>query len=118
MPGGDGTGPLGGGPMTGRALGYCAGYGMPGGWRGPGFGFGRGFRGGRRGRFRGPGVHPWAAWGQGYWPAQHPAYFGPPSRAEQQEMLQSQIEYLEDALQELKQRQSELEAQQQKSQSE
>jgi len=33
-------------------------------------------------------------------------------------MLQNQIEYLEDALQELKQRQSELEAQQQKSQSE
>jgi len=30
MPGGDGTGPLGMGPMTGRAAGFCAGYGMPG----------------------------------------------------------------------------------------
>ncbi len=30
MPGGDGTGPMGLGPMTGRAAGYCAGYGMPG----------------------------------------------------------------------------------------
>jgi len=30
MPRGDGTGPAGMGPMTGRAAGYCAGYGMPG----------------------------------------------------------------------------------------
>ncbi|OPY86893.1 MAG: hypothetical protein A4E73_03818 [Syntrophaceae bacterium PtaU1.Bin231] len=30
MPRGDGTGPLGLGPMTGRAAGYCAGYPMPG----------------------------------------------------------------------------------------
>ena len=26
MPGGDGTGPMGMGPMTGRAAGFCAGY--------------------------------------------------------------------------------------------
>jgi len=30
MPRGDGTGPMGMGPMTGRAAGYCAGYGVPG----------------------------------------------------------------------------------------
>jgi uncharacterized protein DUF5320 len=30
MPGGDGTGPMGMGPMTGRAAGYCAGNGAPG----------------------------------------------------------------------------------------
>jgi len=30
MPFGDGTGPRGLGPMTGRAAGYCAGYGVPG----------------------------------------------------------------------------------------
>ncbi len=30
MPGGDGTGPFGMGPMTGRGMGYCAGYAMPG----------------------------------------------------------------------------------------
>ncbi|MBN2030229.1 DUF5320 domain-containing protein [bacterium] len=30
MPRGDGTGPAGMGPMTGRAAGYCAGYPMPG----------------------------------------------------------------------------------------
>ena len=30
MPRGDRTGPMGMGPMTGRAAGYCAGYGVPG----------------------------------------------------------------------------------------
>ena len=30
MPWGDGTGPAGWGPMTGRAAGYCAGYAVPG----------------------------------------------------------------------------------------
>ncbi|MCK4550655.1 MAG: DUF5320 domain-containing protein [Candidatus Aenigmarchaeota archaeon] len=30
MPGGDGTGPRGMGPMTGRRAGYCTGYNMPG----------------------------------------------------------------------------------------
>jgi len=39
MPRGDGTGPLGMGPMTGRAAGYCAGYGMPG-YMNPGYGRG------------------------------------------------------------------------------
>jgi len=49
MPRGDGTGPGGLGPMTGRAAGYCAGYSVPGfmnpsgGRLGLGFGYGRGF---------------------------------------------------------------------------
>jgi len=30
MPAGNGTGPMGLGPMTGRAAGYCTGYGVPG----------------------------------------------------------------------------------------
>lgn len=30
MPGGDGTGPMGMGPMSGRGAGFCAGYGAPG----------------------------------------------------------------------------------------
>lgn len=30
MPGGDGTGPMGMGPMTGRGAGYCAGFEVPG----------------------------------------------------------------------------------------
>jgi hypothetical protein len=48
MPFGDGTGPRGMGPMTGRGAGYCAGFGRPGftnpipvrGWLGFGFGWG------------------------------------------------------------------------------
>jgi hypothetical protein len=49
MPFGDGTGPRGMGPMTGRGAGYCAGFGQPGfvnpipgrGKFGFGFGWGR-----------------------------------------------------------------------------
>ncbi len=48
MPRGDGTGPLGQGPMTGRGLGNCAGNDRAGGFgRGYGYGFGRGFGAGR-----------------------------------------------------------------------
>ncbi len=54
MPGGDGTGPGGMGPMTGRAAGYCAGYPVPGYMNpipgGYGYGFGRGGWGRGRGR--------------------------------------------------------------------
>jgi len=50
MPGGDGTGPAGLGPMTGRGAGYCAGSNVPG-YANPlprmGMGFGRGRGGGR-----------------------------------------------------------------------
>ncbi|MFA5646281.1 MAG: DUF5320 domain-containing protein [Candidatus Ratteibacteria bacterium] len=48
MPRGDGTGPAGMGPMTGRAAGFCAGYGMPG-YANPIFGRGGMGFGGRRG---------------------------------------------------------------------
>ncbi len=41
MPRGDGTGRDGAGAMTGRGLGYCAGYDVPGYMHGGGFGFGR-----------------------------------------------------------------------------
>jgi len=55
MPRGDGTGPMGQGPMTGRGLGYCAGYPQPG-FMYPGPGFGRGFgKGWGRGFGRGRG---------------------------------------------------------------
>lgn len=61
MPGGDGTGPQGRGPMTGRGAGFCAGYGVAG-YANPqprggglgrgGLGRGRGWRG-AGGGFRG-----------------------------------------------------------------
>jgi hypothetical protein len=76
MPRGDGTGPMGMGPMTGRGAGYCAGFDAPGyanpgpgmaygrGFgRGPGRGWGRGFRGRGPGRWAGwYGYAPWSRW--------------------------------------------------------
>ena len=71
MPGGDGTGPAGMGPMTGRAAGYCAGYQVPGYANPlPGRGWGRGRGGWGRGMAWG---RPWGAgrgrgmgWGRGW----------------------------------------------------
>lgn len=62
MPRGDGTGPRGMGPMTGRAAGYCAGYSAPG-YANPISGRGRGFAvpAGRQGYGRGRGY----GWGRG-----------------------------------------------------
>ena len=47
MPRGNRTGPWGLGSMTGRGLGYCAGYSTPGYTKGPGMGWGRGYGLGR-----------------------------------------------------------------------
>ena len=114
MPRGDGTGPAGMGPMTGRAAGYCAGYATPGCVNpvgGQGFGaFGRGRGGGgrgRRNRFYATGVPGWqrAAMAQ-------PAYAAPfgPAQASEQELdaLKGQAKYFEDALEGIKKRIEEL----------
>lgn len=63
MPGFDGTGPAGAGPMTGGARGYCnpSGYARYG--RGYGMGYGRGYGMGRG--FRG-GFGPGPGWGRGF----------------------------------------------------
>lgn len=80
MPAGNRQGPYGDGPMTGRGMGYCAGYDTPGfaaapagrmgggQWFGPGFGRGRGFRGygfGRGGLGRGFRYGVGYGWGPG-----------------------------------------------------
>ena len=116
MPRGDGTGPAGMGPMTGRAAGYCAGHAAPGFadpvpgrgtrfgmGRGLGRGLGRGFRGGRGGRWAAPQGVPV--------PSGYPAPYVPPvPTAEQQlEGLRAQAEHLENALDSIKERVSELE---------
>ena len=109
MPRGDGTGPAGLGPMTGRAAGYCAGYPVPGfanpiPGRGLGFGYGRGlgfgFRGGR-------GSFPYFGTGYGY---PYGTSFGiEPTPQHEIEALQNQSKYLEDALEGIKKRIAELE---------
>ena len=70
MPRGDRTGPAGQGPMTGRGLGYCAGYNSPGFTRG--YGMGMGWGGGRRGY----------GFGRGYF---GPNYAYPPPAQQQAE---------------------------------
>ena len=132
MPGGDGTGPGGMGPMTGRAAGFCAGYPVPGyanpvAGRGMGMGWGRGFRGGGFGRGRGFG---WAGAGYGVpaWGGAANPYVGggaaavpyayggapfAPGLTAQQELdnLKGQAEYFEDSLDGIKKRIEELESQ-------
>ena len=90
MPGFDRTGPAGTGPMTGRQLGRCAGYGsdVPG--RGFG-GFGRGFRGGfGRGYGRGLGFR----WGSRFW--DYPGGFQPDVSDET--LLENEARTLKDQL--------------------
>lgn len=120
MPGGDGTGPLGMGPMTGRAAGYCAGYSVPGymnpyGGRYPrigraflgGFGRGRGYRN----VFYATGYPGWVRYNMGYpaWgaPAGYP-YAADIDSGEEKEILKAQSEALQKQLEEINARLDEL----------
>lgn len=87
MPGGDGTGPMGAGAMTGRAAGYCVGNGAPG-YANGGGGRGHGFwgRGCGRGRGRGPGLG-FGWFGRAPMRAAQPAA---PTRDEELEVLKRQ----------------------------
>lgn len=113
MPLGDRTGPLGLGPMTGRAAGYCAGYPVPGylnpipgrGW----FGWGRGWFGRGRGWrhwFWATGLPGWARAWLGYpafggWVYPYPASVTP---EEEMAYLQDQAEILKKNLEEINKR--------------
>ncbi len=98
MPRGDGTGPDGFGPMTGRALGYCAGYSSPGFTKGRGMGLGRG-----RGRGRGRGFR------RRYWspsipirdPYVEPPYAEPVYRYSEEDELEGLKRYAENLKKEL-----------------
>lgn len=113
MPGGDGTGPMGQGPMTGRGAGYCAGLGMPGyANRGFGYGMGCGFgRGGGRGfrhRFWATGLPRWArpGWEMGAYAAPQPQ-----TSQDELEMLKAQSEQMQQNLQQIQQRIDQLQSQ-------
>ncbi|RLF33192.1 MAG: hypothetical protein DRM98_02655 [Thermoplasmata archaeon] len=109
MPGGDRTGPLGLGPRTGRAAGYCAGYSVPGYMNlipgfGRGFGYGRGFGRGLWGRGR------WF-WRRGYYPYPAPYYrdiYPEPSREEEKTYLETLVKNLEEELKAVRERLQEL----------
>ena len=103
MPRGNGTGPAGLGPMTGRGAGFCAGYAVPGyvnpvggrGYSGCGRGFGgRGGGRGWRNQFYATGLPSWARAGVGF-----SGPVGPTVTAEQElEGLKQQADFLQNSL--------------------
>jgi hypothetical protein len=113
MPGGDRTGPLGAGPRTGRAAGFCAGFRMPG-YANPnmGSGYGRGYgRGFGRGFNRGFRNRGWDYYGIPSWGAPpnmpfgyNQPYYEKAAYADELEQLRSQEKYLDDSLRELRER--------------
>lgn len=92
MPGGDRTGPMGQGPMTGRGMGYCSGNVQPG-YAVSGFGCGLGRRGRGRG-FR----NMYYMTGQPGWRR----YTAPAVPVDSQKALQNQARYLEEELNQIK----------------
>ena len=109
MPRGNGTGPMGRGPMTGRAAGFCAGNGRsgfenPASGRGCGFGYGRGMGGGFgrgfRNMFFATGLPGWAR--SGGTPA--------PVGMNEKQVLKSQADALQVQLDTVRQRLGRLEA--------
>ncbi len=105
MPWGDGTGPLGLGPMTGRRAGYCAGFPVPG-YMNPGPYWGRGFGRGRgwRRMYYATGLPGWARFGvYNYAPPVQPVY------KDEKEFLKEQAKYLKEELDEIAKRLKELE---------
>ncbi|MEW6665837.1 MAG: DUF5320 domain-containing protein [Thermodesulfobacteriota bacterium] len=123
MPGFDGTGPMGAGPMTGGGRGFCnpayAGYGARygGGFSyGPGYGRGRGFRGGSgrgRGYVRGSGWRAfYPTWSAGRGPAYGPAYGNPYGMNPQDELqvLRDQADAIKNDLDAISKRIQELES--------
>lgn len=95
MPGGDRTGPMGNGPMTGKQAGFCAGGASPG--AGNRFYRRRRNRGGRFDGGMGPGLRRF----QGGFEAAN--------TAEESELLRQQAQRLESSLENIKQRLSQLE---------
>lgn len=114
MPFGNGRGPAGMGPMTGRAAGFCAGYSLPGyanpiqgrGLVGPGFG-----RGGGRGRrrwFYATGLTGWqrGVYGHPYGPYYdpNPAPYSQPVYSKEDHLndLKQHAQYLKGMLEDIK----------------
>ena len=118
MPGGDGTGPGGMGAMTGRGVGYCGGYSVPGyanpvAGRGGFFGRGRvaGFGRGMARGFGG-GYGRGFGWGRGGFAAPAFSHANVPTMTKEQELdsLKGEAEYLTQSLEGIKKRIEDLES--------
>ena len=98
MPRGDGTGPAGLGPLTGRRAGFCAGYDVPG-FVNPitNLGFGRGFGRGRGFGFRFAYAQPYP-----YRPAQIKKEDEIRMLEKEQKAIKQELEDINKRLQELK----------------
>jgi len=117
MPFGNGTGPAGLGSMSGRGAGFCAGYGVPGylnpaggrGVWGAGLGFGRGR--GHRNMYWATGLTGWQRAGMGLaaYPYAAPAPFTQPSAEQELATLRGQLKAMEQGMDEVRDRISELE---------
>lgn len=104
MPMGDRTGPAGMGPLTGRRMGYCAGFNAPGYMNGPGYFCGRGFFGrgrGYRNMFYLTGLPGWARYG-------YPAYGAADGTPDEVTILKSQQKALEEQLKRVQERLNQL----------
>ena len=106
MPRGDRTGPMGMGPRTGRAMGYCAGYDRPGSMQGgpgfaPGMGYGVGFGRGRgwRNWARATGLPRWMRFG---------ADWAAPAPVEEADALKAQADALKAELDAIQKRLDEI----------
>lgn len=116
MPRGDGTGPMGLGPMTGRGAGYCAGYGVPG-YMNPvggrlGLGFGWGGGRGWRHWYYATGLPGWARFGWApAWGTVPPAWAAgfAPTPEQEADLLRRQADWLKQQLDAISQRLDELE---------
>jgi hypothetical protein len=114
MPYGNGMGPAGLGPVTGRGAGYCAGHGVPGfmnpwggrGAWGPGAmpGFGRGRGRGHRNMYWATGLQGWQGTAKGA-----PPYPVQPSEEQELNALQGQLKAMEEGVGQIRERIRELE---------
>lgn len=110
MPRGDRTGPMGLGPMTGRAAGYCAGFGVPGYMNPVGgrLGLGGGGRGWRHWYYA-TGLPGWARFGVApAWGTVPPAWAAPTAEQEA-DLLRRQADLLKQQLDAINQRLDEIE---------
>jgi hypothetical protein len=102
MPRGDGTGPMGTGPMSGRQAGYCADFDAPGYANpAPRLGLARGFGGGGRGWrhwFYATGLPRWAR-----------GSFAPPTPQQEADALKEKAGWLKDQLDAINKRIEEIE---------